>query len=205
MIPYNQSFIETSMKIFATMPYRHKQLLIGAAIVLAVALLIWIWSSAAGSQYLRTTASLADRDTTLIDETVKNNVWQRFRNSDIPVTFDAPVEWQVTTQATSGGESKRLDLKNIQIWVYENQNDDLSAYITPLLGVSSREQISYPAKLGTTTGTMWAKASVVENTKAPMGERVYIPTATRGLVVILLPAPPYSDIQLRIMNSLAAN
>lgn len=170
-------------------------------IVVGVLILLWIWTSLSSTRYLRTSVSLGDSEA--VDETLTSNVWHTFQNPAVPLSFEVPVDWK-TQIGTGSASSKYIDLKNIKIWVYESE-PDTNVIITQTLGVSTRDLISYPAKLGTTSGTMWAKANVIENTKAPIGSRVYIPDRVRSsLVVILLPAPPYTDTQLRIINSLAS-
>ncbi len=177
-----------------------KKLLSLIGIVIVVLILTWVWTSLSSSQYLRTTASLGDNQA--VDETVSSSGWHTFQSPAVPLSFEVPVEWK-TEVANINGVDKYIDLKNIKIWFYESEEDS-NTIITQLLGVSTRDLITYPAKLGTTSGTMWAKANVVEETKAPIGSRVYIPDTKNGLAIVLLPAPPYSDVQLRIINSLAS-
>ncbi len=59
--------------------------------------------------------------------------------------------------------------------------------------------ISWPGKLGQMSGTYWAAASTVGNTKAPQGPRVFIRTDNK--VAVTLPEPPYNADVQRAINS----
>lgn len=152
------------------------------------------------ADYLRTTVYLGDSDR--VDETLTSDSWYTFKDAGIPLSFEVPVEWKTFVSKT--GTGNYVDLKNIRLWHYADAEQDVNSIITQILGASIRDLISYPAKIGATSGTMWARANVVGDTKAPIGDRVYIPEVKQGLSVMLLPAPPYTDIQLRIINSLTA-
>lgn len=189
------------MNIFPkNMPVWHKRIIGAAVVIAAVAILAWLWTALSDANYLRTTASLGQ--TNSLDETLTSNTWHTYQDASIPLSFEVPVEWKTAVDKTGSG--KYIGLKNIKVWYYESTDQDTNTIITQILGTSVRNMVSYPAKVGTTSGTMWAKASVVDETKAPIGPRVYIPAINRGLAIVLLPTPPYTDIQLRIINSLAA-
>ncbi|MBI3421104.1 MAG: hypothetical protein HY006_03505 [Candidatus Sungbacteria bacterium] len=191
-----------SITLFKSLPPAQRKLLGWSLIgVIAGLILMWLWSNLSYTAFLRTSAIGVENET---DESTSSGVWVRLQDPAAPWSIEYPSDWKVGKQQTGDPAVYVFDLKNIKLWIYAKPSKNDGQTASQFLNSAEANLMHWPAKIGSTSGSMWAKASIVEGTKAPIGPRVYITNNGATTAVLILPQPPYSDTQLRIMNSFTA-
>ena len=192
----------SSITLFKSLPPAQRKIL-GWCFIAAVGglVLMWLWSNLSYANFLRTSALGVEN---AIYESTASNVWARLQDPATPWSLQYPSDWKVEKQQTGDPAVYVFDLKNIKLWIYANHTKTDSQTASQFLNTAEANLMNWPAKVGSTSGSMWAKASIVEGTKAPIGPRVYVTNNGATTAALILPQPPYTDTQLRIMNSFAA-
>jgi hypothetical protein len=128
--------------------------------------------------------------------------WNTYRHPGIPYHFEYPATWTIHSEALSEPNVEHVTVGTVQMFFYR-EAVDAQAVAERLLDDAAHNLISFPGEMGETDGTYWARASIVKGTRAAYGQRVYITTHNDITAVVMLPAPPYTDIELRIRESFA--